>query len=99
MHVPIEPLVENSLVEDSIQVWGPSDSGNSRVLIGEHACAPKETTQEFLDLVLAEDSPVFLVLAGHIHFYHKYDLNGSLTQIVTGAGYQKDLVRLTLKPE
>lgn len=99
MHVPIEPLVENSLVEDSIQVWGPSDSGNSRVLIGEHACAPKETTQEFLDLVLAENSPVFLVLAGHIHFYHKDDLNGSLTQIVTGAGYQKDLVRLTLKPE
>lgn len=99
MHVPIEPLTESSLVKDSIEVWGASDSGNSRVLIGEHACTPRETTQEFLDLVLAKDSPVFLVLAGHIHFYHKDNLTENLTQIVTGAGYQKELIRLTLKPE
>lgn len=99
MHVPIEPLVENTLWEESVRIWGVADNGNARVLIGEHSCVPDETTQEFLDIVLDENSPIFLVLAGHVHFYHKDNLTDNIPQIVTGAAYQKQMVHITLKPE
>ena len=52
-----------------------------------------------MDLVTAEDSPIKLVLGGHIHFYHKDQLTDSLQQIVTGAAYEKHALYVTLKPE
>lgn len=99
MHVPIEPLTDSTLTEETKRVWKPSPDGHSRVLLGPHSCYPNETTQKFLDLVLAHDSPVELVLAGHIHFYHRDNLTDKLVQVVTGAGYQKELVKITLKSE
>lgn len=99
MHVPMEPLTgDTSLLEDSIQVWGPSEEGNSRVIIGEDGCQPKKYTQKFIDLVTAKDSPVKLVLGGHIHFYHKDNLTDDLVQIVTGAAYEKHALYVTLTP-
>lgn len=82
LHVPIEPIVENTLLEDSKAVWGASEENHSRVLMGINSCVPNENTQRFLDLVLMENSPVELVLAGHIHFYHKDNLTNDLVQIV-----------------
>lgn len=100
LHVPIEPLTgDNSLLQQSIDVWGPSKKGRSRVLLGKNSCKPKEDTQEFIDLITAPDSMVQLVLGGHIHFYHKDNLNERLTQIVTGAAYEKHALFVTLKPE
>lgn len=99
LHVPIEPIVENTLLEESKAVWGVSEENHSRVLMGINSCVPNKNTQRFLDLVLMEDSPVELVLAGHIHFYHKDNLTNDLVQIVTGAGYKKELLKVTLKPE
>ena len=97
MHVPMEPLTgDTSLLEDSIQVWGPSEEGNSRVIIGEDGCQPKKYTQKFIDLVTAKDSPVKLVLGGHIHFYHKDNITEDLVQIVTGAAYEKHALYVTL---
>ena len=49
--------------------------------------------------MLEKDSPVELVLSGHIHFYHKDMLNEHVAQIVSGAAYQKHAVMITLKPE
>lgn len=100
LHVPIEPLTgDDSLLQKSIEVWGESKNGGSKVLMGEDGCKPKKNTQKFIDLVTAEDSPVQLVLGGHIHFYHKDNLNERLTQIVTGAAYEKCALYVTLKPE
>ncbi len=99
LHVPLEPLTDTALWEESIQFWGASQSGGSKVLLGENSCYPNENTQKFRDLVLAEDSPVQLILAGHIHFYHKDHVKNDIVQIVTGAGYQKDALFITLKPE
>ena len=109
-HVPIEPHGDaamdtmpkgeesKGLWEESNRVWGAAESGNSRVLLGENSCVPNETTAEFLALVVDEDSPVELVLAGHIHFYHRDYLSGELVQVVTGAGFEKELVKVTLVP-
>ena len=98
VHVPIEPVTgDDSLTEKCKEVWGPSADDKSRVTMGVNGCYPNDTTREFLDLVLADDSPVVLVLAGHIHFYHKDMLNDKIVQIVTGAAFEGDALRVTLK--
>lgn len=99
MHVPVEPLAGDTLLEETKEVWGPSENDHSRVLLGENSCEPNDTTEEFLELVMDEESPVALVLAGHIHFYHKDVLTGDLVQIVTGAGYQREVVKLKIRPQ
>ena len=97
IHVPIEPVTgDMSLVEKCKEVWGPSADGKSRVTMGINGCIPSPVTQEFLDLVLADDSPVVLVLAGHIHFYHRDMLNDRIPQIVTGAAFEGDAVEITI---
>ena len=99
MHVPIEPLVENSLWDETIKVWGANDAGNSKVLLGSHSVVPNATTKSFLDLILAKDSQVKLVLGGHVHFMHKDLLNDSTVQLISGAGYGGNALFITLKPE
>ena len=39
-----------------------------------------------------------LVLAGHIHFYHKDVLNDKTLQIVSGAAYEGNALEITLTP-
>lgn len=98
LHVPIEPVTgDMRLVEKCKEVWGPSADDKSRVTMGVNGCYPSPVTQEFIDLVTAEDSPVVLVLAGHIHFYHKDMLNDKIVQIVTGAAFEGNAVKITLK--
>ena len=71
-HVPFNSLCDTSLEEESKAVWG------DRALIWGVNCtyAPDSITQEFMDLIYAEDSPVKEVLAGHLHF----SWNGKLTE-------------------
>lgn len=98
VHVPIEPVNgDMSLVEQCKEVWGPSADNKSRVTMGINGCYPSPVTSEFIDLVTAKDSPVVLVLAGHIHFYHKDMLNDKVVQIVTGAAFEGEAVEITLK--
>lgn len=97
MHVPLQPQLENSeLEQQSNQVWGLSDKGRCRVLLGETACRPNQATQKLLDAVFAKDSPVAAVFAGHIHFYNHSLLNDKSVQLVTGAGYYGDAVRIRI---
>lgn len=98
VHVPIEPVTgDMSLVEKCKEVWGPSADDKSRVTMGINGCYPNPVTSEFISLVTAEDSPVVLVLAGHIHFYHKDMLNEKVVQVVTGAAFEGEAVEITLK--
>ncbi|MBR5376225.1 MAG: metallophosphoesterase [Lachnospiraceae bacterium] len=98
-HVPFEPeeTGEDSLYEKSVELFGTDSKGNSRALIGEHSVVPNDTTQEMLDMILAEDSPVFCVLAGHVHYPHEDMLKHGITQIVTGAAYRSRGVLLHLR--
>lgn len=99
IHVPIEPVTgDTSLWEKSNEVWGASEDGHSRVLLGINSCYPNPTTEEFMNLVFDEKSPVVLVLAGHIHFYHKDMLNDKTLQIVSGAAYEGNALEITLTP-
>lgn len=63
-HVPLNSLYDTSLEEEAKTVWG------DRAFVWGENCAytPDKITQEFIDLVCAEDSPVKEVLAGHLHF-------------------------------
>lgn len=100
MHVPLQPQEQDSELEQQADsVWGLSKAGRCRVLLGETACKPNKTTQKFLDAVFAENSPVAAVFAGHIHFYNRSMLNGQSVQLVTGAGYYGDAVRIHIQAE
>lgn len=97
-HVPIEPVTGDMLlVEECIKIWGASDAGKSRVTLGVNGCYPDNVTKEFINLVTAKDSPVVLVLAGHIHFYHRDMLNEDTLQLVTGAACEGEALEITLK--
>ena len=98
VHVPIEPVNgDMALVDECKEVWGPSADDKSRVTMGINGCYPNPVTKEFIDLITDEESPVILVLAGHIHFYHKDILSNDLVQIVTGAAFEGEAVEITLK--
>lgn len=99
LHVPLQPQYENSKLEQQADdLWGLSKKGRCRVLIGETACRPNKTTQKLLDAIFDKNSPVAAVLAGHIHFYNQSMLDEEAVQLVTGAGYYGDAVRVHLKP-
>lgn len=98
-HVPIEPDTEyaDTLMTESIAAWGAYDDGRSRVLLGYHSCIPNDITAQFIELIKSDDSPVKLVISGHIHFYNKSNLTQALTQIVTGAGFEGDVIHLHIE--
>ena len=99
IHVPLEPETnDTSFLEICKTTWGADDAGHSRVTIGPNGCHMNETTKEFRELVLAKDSPVVLVLGGHVHFFHEDELNERTIQIVTGAAFEGNAVDITLKP-
>lgn len=71
-HVPFDSKLDSSLQAASKEVW------QDRALIWGEDCNynPDETTQELLDLIYAEDSPVKEIVCGHLHF----SWDGSLTK-------------------
>lgn len=97
-HIPIEPVTgDTSLTNECINVWGATDTGKSKVTYGPNGLTGDPVTMEFVDLVTSQDSPVVLVLAGHIHFYHKDMLNDHTLQIVSGAAYEGEAIEIVLK--
>ena len=73
MHVPLQT---DSLLETSIKVWG------SALMIGKDGIVPNEVTQKFLDIILADDSPVCAILAGHVHLEDTGMVNDKIVQYV-----------------
>lgn len=82
LHVP---LLTQSVLSKAKKVW------NSGVVLGGGnygGIYPDETSQEFITLTTAKDSPVVLVLAGHVHFSDRDMINENITQLVGDAGYK-----------
>lgn len=95
LHVP---LITQSVLTQAKEVW------ESPVVLGGGnygGIYPNETSQKFLELTTAADSPVELVLAGHVHFYDKDYIDGEkkVLQIVGAAGYQGQGIHLHLSGE
>ena len=75
------------------------DYWRSVILIGGSGIAPDENTRAFMDLMLAPDSPVFAVIAGHIHFNHEDMLNAKIVQITTEEGHAGAYSVIEIEPE
>lgn len=87
------PFLTQSVLGRAREVW------SSGVVIGGGAYGgiyPDEASQRFLDLLTAQDSPVELVLAGHVHFYDRDVIVGEkeVLQIVGAAGYEGNAILL-----
>lgn len=93
LHVPI---VTQSVLGRAKEVW----SGGVVLGAGNYGgIYPNETSQKFMDMITAEDSPVAAVLAGHVHFYDKDYIDGpkKVLQIVGDGGFKGSAVRITVK--
>ncbi|MBQ4479862.1 MAG: metallophosphoesterase [Victivallales bacterium] len=93
-HVPFNSLVDPNLGETSM-----ARDGQKRNLTWGQGCyySPNATTQEFLDMVLAEDSPVFAVLAGHLHFPWHGRLTERISQHLFAPAYCGNIGVISLK--
>lgn len=91
LHVP---LLTQSVLTKAKETWS-----SSVVLGGGNygGIYPDEVSSEFIELTTAADSPVAAVLAGHVHFYDKDQINDHIVQIVGDGGYKGEalLIRIT----
>lgn len=90
------PFMTQSVLAHAREVW------DTPVVLGAGnygGIYPNEVSQEFVDLMTSKDSPVELVLAGHVHFYDKDVINGEreVTQIVGGAGFLGEAVLIHIQ--
>ena len=95
-HVPFHSLEDSSMEEKCI-----AKDGKNRNLTWGKECyySPNATTQEFLEMVCAEDSPVFAVLAGHLHFSWHGLLTKRASQHLFEPTYRGNIGVVTLKPK
>lgn len=95
LHVP---LMTQSVLGKAKEVW------SSPVVLGAGnygGIYPNEDSEKFVELTTATDSPVELVLAGHVHFYDKDYIDGDkqVLQIVGDAGFHGSAIRLHIHGE
>jgi len=84
LHVP---LYTEAVLHKAAAVW----KGGVVLGGGIHGgIYPDTVSTEFITLTTAKDSPVELVLAGHVHFALKSDIQGekNIPQIIGDAGYK-----------
>ena len=95
-HVPYAVLYDNSdLIERTKAVWGETEDGRSKVLLGNIAVPPNEDSVPLVSYCF-NDANVKLVLAGHVHFYSKDRLNENTVQVITKPAYERGAVKVTL---
>lgn len=95
MHVP---LLTQSVLGRAREIRG----ADKRIVLGAGnfgGIYPNEVSTELMNLIVQENSPVELVLAGHVHFYDKDYIDGDkrVLQIVGDAGYTGSAIHLTIK--
>jgi len=97
LHVPLEPKENDTLLKKTIEVWGEGKNGRSKVLLGSNGKRPNEDSTKFMEKMFEKDSPVAAILTGHIHFYHKDNLEHNVVQIITDASYKGAVMEITIK--
>jgi len=92
-HVPLEPTEDKGLEEIS-----RTYKGDRNLVWGKEAYyIPDDVTQEYLDMVYAEDSPVVAILSGHIHVKYTGMLNENITQYVSNPAFLGEVNLVTIK--
>ncbi len=92
------PLMTQSVLGRAREIRG----ADKRIVLGAEnygGIYPNEVSTEFMDLIVSENTPVKLVLAGHVHFYDKDYIEGTqpVLQIVGDAGFNGSAIHLTIK--
>lgn len=96
-HVPFVPTYgESDLLLRTNDMWGCAYLDYSRVLMGEHANLPNENTSKLIDFVSKKDGLCDLILAGHIHFYHRDYMSEKTVQTVTAPAFERGVIKITL---
>ncbi len=90
------PFMTQSVLAKAREVW------STPVVIGAGnygGIYPDEHSARFVELITAKDSPVELVLSGHVHFYDKDVINGekNVLQMVGGAGFESNAILLHIE--
>lgn len=90
------PYTSETLLPKALEAW------NSPTVIGngdQGGIWPDEVSGRFLELTTADNSPVRLLLAGHVHFYDNsvIDEQRQLHQIVGAAAYEGEAVLIRVK--
>lgn len=93
MHVPLKSQIDDGLSDASKAAW------QDRTLLWGKDCyyTPDEVTQQFLDMVFAEDSPVVAVIGAHLHFAYEDQLTEKIPQYVFDASYKGTAGVITVK--
>lgn len=93
VHVPLKSRVNDSLSDASKQVW------QDRALLWGTDCFynPNEVTQQFLDMVFEEESPVVAVIGAHLHFSYDDQLNEKIPQYVFDASFNGTIGVVTVQ--
>lgn len=92
------PFLTDSVLTKAREVWSGS------VVIGGGnfgGIYPNKESEKFMSMTTAADSPVELVLAGHVHFYDRDVMSGEkeVLQLVGGAGYQGEAILIHVTGE
>lgn len=85
------PFITQSVLTKAREAW------DHPVVIGAGnygGIYPSEDSEQFMALTTAEDSPVELILAGHVHFYDRDVIEGEkdVLQLVGGAGFRGEAI-------
>lgn len=92
------PFMTQSVLGHAREVWP------SPVVIGGGnygGIYPDENSARFVDMLTAADSPVELVLTGHVHFYDRDIIDGEkeVLQLTGAAGYEGSVMLLHVRGE
>jgi hypothetical protein len=94
-HVPLNSTLDDSLYEASKAF----DDKNRAKLWGKNCLyVPDEVTEEFIEMVTDEDSPVCVVLGAHLHFSYETMLNSHLKEYVFDPTFAGNMVRVSITP-
>jgi hypothetical protein len=92
-HVPLD-TGDDGLYESSIEVY----DGVHAKLWGGRNCfyQPDDTTQQFLDMCLSEDTPLSAIVCGHLHYEYDARLNDEVTEYVLAPSYLGNMCRINI---
>lgn len=92
-HVPINSTVDDGL----LQAAKDFDTQHRAKLWGKDCLyEPNEVTEEFIHMVVTDDSPVRAVLSGHLHFAYETKLNHHCMEYVCHPSYAGNITQVTI---
>ncbi len=96
-HVPYASMTDSSLKQLSMKVRNQVYYWNSDGSPGHFI--PNANTWEYMQMLYREDTPVNLVLAGHLHASWEGKLNGDLKQHIFGPAFDGHLGVISVIPD